>query len=1054
MLDRARPDMGGDVVINSVGYTLWRDPSQPEAGLAWKAVGGTDLLDGAPDRPATEEWPFGWAGGMGETIKIGDSAGYAYSVGWDAHKPGVMRLPSTRTVLTSTKPPADYFTHFWSDKPAGAAVFSTGNFVAGAATFTHGLSVTPKAVIFMVTGHATAADGTIQSGVSFGMGWCDGDANNGGVSYYSANGVGTTDTERSYSSTDSILITDGAGAYHVQGKVTALGTSTCTLSWTQSGDSNEIVQFWAIGGNDVSASVDEMSLDVGTTNPQFLTASTIGFSPQAALCLSANTVASGIYNSGIFSFGVGDNVGNMSTALIDGEIDLSSPSSTNATSYFSALNGIGGMDGAGALAWLSVVSANPAGVYFKVNNSVTSATRQVSVLSLRGLQARVNNTAITTTVSNTQDAESIGFTTESFLVFGQRLETAETLTANASFGMGLVAGTSSVESFSMHDEDAVVLGTTDTDSVFDTTAAMSLLSDAAIIDEATCGDIDMENAGWLTWGTESGNPYLLGYLAMAALGTGEDTTYVYCGNGDTITKMSVSSDLLTITEEQSRSKAGGTFGKPAKFDSVWHIPWGGSVTAEYISTIGAGVDDTYANINGTPTALAFTTQMDGATSKILRAYSTNLVDASATGGASASFDASAFEVGDDSAVITNMEDSGTSVFVGKADGLYWFEQPGIAFPLTHIPRHSHGANTTHGVGLLAVHGTNAAIYNHGSQLFWFDGANLPDNIAPESSLLNSLIDNLTHVPLGGEWMETAQAGNWHYALYRVTETTDVTYLMAFYRAGGRWVFHSYNRIDGIMRGLGVIDIDGVQTLWTTFLSEGYIGFYVIGRDGSPYAARDSIGYGEASTTYLWYGPEVSHDAPITNKQLWRMVIHTRDISSTCPIQLQLIREDGSAQNVGSTITADGQAIRYLTLGTNDTAVRHRPVISMTTTAGYAPTTTDPQVLALADQVYPRPDRSRTFQIIVDTQLRPLGDSYSIDDAKTVRDRLVALTGDAAPVACTDPDGNSIQLKFTEIRELALRTVSNVDNKTVNPDENTDFSLHWTIECTAIERKSA
>jgi len=372
--------------------------------------------------------------------------------------------------------------------------------------------------------------------------------------------------------------------------------------------------------------------------------------------------------------------------------------------------------------------------------------------------------------------------------------------------------------------------------------------------------------------------------------------------------------------------------------------------------------------------------------------------------------------------------------VGKEDNLFAANGASVSWKLTDEVE----VDENHGAGLTAGHGTKAAWYNHGALLFFKDEGVRPRDIGIDSNPQNRRIPNVSYEPYRGEYLEGAKRGNWRYDLYRVTESSVTrTYIIAshFLRDRGLWIRHTYDRFDGVARGMY---IDKKYRLWTGYATGGTYLYYQIGEDGSPDAGRNNIGYGAASTTYYTYGSEMDMELEVTNKQLWQFFVLARDIDANSPIQLVVHRDEGAEENVGATITSAGVTKRYWTNGTNDTATRLRWGVKIATTGSYTPASRDPRVLVLGIRVLPRPDFGGRYKISIDTKEPYRGTDDVPDAAVTIRDALQALEG-GAPVSVTGPAGESLVLRFTDVSDLRVR----------GPDD--DGEVHYVVDMVAEER---
>jgi hypothetical protein len=155
--------------------------------------------------------------------------------------------------------------------------------------------------------------------------------------------------------------------------------------------------------------------------------------------------------------------------------------------------------------------------------------------------------------------------------------------------------------------------------------------------------------------------------------------------------------------------------------------------------------------------------------------------------------------------------------------------------------------------------------------------------------------------------------------------------------------------------------------------------------------------------------------------------------ATVPIQLNVQRDDGASAAVGSAITAatvpasqaNGLARSFWTLNAADTCLRARPIVSVTTTAGYTNTVSNDSELRIVDltvHAHLRPVGARQVNVVINTTDQYSNDVFQEDagmDPKMIRDTLRALER-GAPVTATDPDGNSVAMFVTDVSDADIR----------------------------------
>jgi hypothetical protein len=940
--------------------------------------------------------------------------------------------------VTPTLPLADKPTWFFESEPTGGAVFNVGNFLKPASTngdqsIAHGLpaGIALKALIIWTSGDSS--DGTVTASTSAqkasfgvsdltstgqrGIGWNSNDASSGGAvaSIYGTKAIN--------------LVNYASGSVLITGSVSYSGGSNFTITWAGNGsDSTQLIfHFLAIGGNDVQAKVSGFTF--GSTASTTVTG--VGFQPDLLILGARGGSAVDTRAETLqCSIGVADAAGNeWTTAWRCGDSD--SPHQAESAFFNEACAEV--YYGSSDYVIENLGSMNSDG-YTLNRQAGTQATAGFG-LALRGLQALVGVTQ-KPTASGNHGALSIGFTTQAFFLAGcGKTNVTGNVSADGAIYLGAASSTTAVEASSWIDRHNVA--TTDVNLVADTALAYEILSNTGVeAATATCGSIDMQAANWLSWTDASdGQARYIGFLGLAATAV-SDVSFLYHCQGRHVTKLKVEGSPPVITQIDAQSFSIGAEARyGAIFEGTAHLPLGDSVNAvalqrANISQTGA---DTWTTSGSGFKCRGFAVQQDGPLSKLVRAN----VDGTISLSADASTYAGTVEVGDSSIPITRIADSGTVLLVAKEDNLYRYDPSGVAWAVTAENERS----PNHGVGLAAFHGASAGVYNHGSTLFFWDGFSRPRSVGMDENAFArpEAVTGITHVPVGGTIYESVIRGDYLYYLQRVTESgEDVTYVICAVLRGAQWVRHTAWRLSGTARGLY---IDSSTRLWTSYISAGQIRFWQLGDDGGP-TGYVGNGRGEASTTFTYWGAETDLGAPVTAKRLWQYVVLLRNVDATCPVQLKIQRDGGNAEDVGSPVTTDGVYKAYWSVGGgNNTAIRVRLGWSITTTSGYDPLLSDPQVLVLGIQAYSLHDTAGVYQIIIDTEVPHGQDRASFERAQRVRTRLLQLTEPSTgPVVCKDPDGNTVTFLVRSVSDLLLRgpDVNNVMNYLIQLD-----AVEWT-----------
>jgi hypothetical protein len=497
--------------------------------------------------------------------------------------------------------------------------------------------------------------------------------------------------------------------------------------------------------------------------------------------------------------------------------------------------------------------------------------------------------------------------------------------------------------------------------------------------------------------------------------------FIYALNGQHNTKMSTD-DTPTITVEAQHDfgAAATSGGNPAYFGTqtlgpFWYIPLGRFKTAEVLIATASSGDDTYEEMTaangysgpGSVQAQAFTVSSQGFNSALLRGFNGNKVDVSVDGKTFGSD----FDVGSSAEIIQALIDSGAVIFIGTDSNLHQFDGSGVSFRLTRF--NVADTDLDHGSGMLVPEGSENCLFPHQGVYYW--NGSRPIHVSVDAIPLNRAIPGVTHEPFRVKFTEIVYGSDdWLWATGRVTESGSTkTYVFAMNRRAESSVWHTIDRFDGIAR---LIPIDGAldsnHRLWFADVTGAKYGFLQLGKNGEPDAGRDSLGYGAPSTTYQFYSSRDDWGFPHDLKQLQSIEVKTLNTGATTPVQLKVLRDQGSEESVGTTITDAGVDERFWTLGTNDTAYDTMFLAEVATTAGFS-TDTDWQLLSLVARGKLRPKMTREVTFTVDTSR--LGTLP--DNPESLRTKLEELV-EANPPAVLDPYGNSVNLAVTGVDVLS------------------------------------
>jgi len=461
------------------------------------------------------------------------------------------------------------------------------------------------------------------------------------------------------------------------------------------------------------------------------------------------------------------------------------------------------------------------------------------------------------------------------------------------------------------------------------------------------------------------------------------------------------------------------------------VPSGAFGTAPTANSVFVGDNITKAS---TLQALAMATIQDGATAKIARAYSANLVALAATGPLTGGNWGSGFEVGDTSTGIVEMVDTGVALFVAKGDNLYRFDPTGGSYSIFNLPAGVLPSGQGYGlVGVSAIPSTESAFYWHPTGLHLVMGDRIRavgiDRIPTWHSF-----PNVTRPPFGGVHYDTILVGNsWVYSLYDIiSSAVERTYLVAGKLSKeGDITWHTVDVVESgatgsYWRGLF---LDRAQRLWTSqhdyAASTNTLLYWQLAASGGPVAGPNtSLGYGAASQQHRIFFSETpfyrKNGEPVWDrlKTLRVCKVLARGLGATAPLLCQVMRDGGAIETVPSGdagITAAGYSEKAWVSGTNDTCRLARPVLDITTTAGYTPAAaTDPQILHFEMQAV-----LQNVRFIVDCGMT---EAKGYADAKQIRDNLEKLRG-AAGQTLLDPEGATLTVTITKVRDVKTELVN-------------------------------
>jgi hypothetical protein len=1042
------PELGGDIKLDGTRYALQRViDDKGNLVLNWRVERQVPVQDGEPGQEVTASWPLGFFGAMGETSRIArNSPGYSFATGIDAHIPGIMRFPPTRTTVTPTQAPTDAPTGWIEANPSGSMTVKAFSFTKDTGgnpsgdedTVTHNLSVAPVAIIMWSAGKTS--DGTPSANYRFFYGFTDGTTERA-VGISSEDGVGTPNSGRIFSENTVVFADwDGGGGTPITGTVSDIGTSTFKVTYTDNDANAYIIHGLAIGGPDIQADVTEWALPA-STGDNAVTGTGIN---QADLLIhiTAGTTTTANTATGHMSLGAMDANGNQWALAVEAQSGFG----TSNTARYQITDGcFAGFATLSILDFEAAFRSSDSDGFAMNFSDAPGAANKAATLSLKGVNARVGN--------GNRDADSgadefagTGMTATALFWAGVMNTTSGSVVDGLKLGVGAATSTSDEQSCSISDKNGV--GTTVTDGVDNSENLGTELvfeeldDDGASADTATFASFasDVFNVSWSV-GTAANEMLWI----TVAPPTVSDTRFLYSFQGINSRKMSVNptTGAITLVEEiafNTQTQLSGSIGGAARAGkSVTHftatntsadhvyVGLGKTEDAVKITTVaGAGSADTWAVMDAGTKAQGFTTQNDGITVKLWRGHTGNKLN---TATADDTWTATDSDVGSAEADITALESTrGQGIAIGKEDGLWFADPSGAISERTRMK--SGGGDADNGTGLLAIPLSQAAFFNSRGGLSLMIGTETV-NVGPDTIPMNREIPNITHSPVNGRHYETEMGdtdGHHIYGLYRVSEASvDRTYLFYWVRDGFTMIPRILDRLDFYARGLHLFVHPDTGDRYLFSTGDGDIFHWKIGRDGSPNAGRDNIGYGATgAVTYDIYGPstpfhdESGKEYPHTKKRLRSWTVNAPDLTDTIVVLRYFLDEDSG--NLLGTITSAGVSTKFWTLDTTDECFQLLPLLQLQTGGGYTVANgTDPHMVGMEIRATLEPDLADVYRGAIDTKV-PLAEGQPPPlSAKGIRDAVRALLMDSAqgPITVYNPDGTSFTGSVLHVGDLQV-----------------------------------
>lgn len=163
-----------------------------------------------------------------------------------------------------------------------------------------GVGFQPKAVIFWWNN--LSATGFSDNGARISIGFDDG-TNHIGFGTQAQDNVGTSDTDRVYDNTKSLLLYNLAETLDSAGAIQSMDADGFTINWSSAfGSSGATIHYMAIGGSGISCKVGEWTSSASTGNDAV---TGVGFRPDLVFFFGAGWTTSSSNNSDAWGLSVG-----------------------------------------------------------------------------------------------------------------------------------------------------------------------------------------------------------------------------------------------------------------------------------------------------------------------------------------------------------------------------------------------------------------------------------------------------------------------------------------------------------------------------------------------------------------------------------------------------------------------------------------------------------------------------------------------------------------------------------------------------------------------------
>ncbi|KKL75314.1 hypothetical protein LCGC14_2056130, partial [marine sediment metagenome] len=330
-----------------------------------------------------------------------------------------------------------------------------------------------------------------------------------------------SNTARRYDATCITFVDNDGGTTPPEATLTAIDGTNLGLTWANNGSDAvaHIIHYIVFGGTDISCYVKEWTVSTSSPGEQSVTG--VGFSPDAMLNLTSFLTSIKSDSFAFMGFGGTDGTNDFAHTIVS--VDDSTTTSTYSTaSITSCLN-----------AWQSSYGVSTLQSFDGDGFTMNNTTRWripflVASLCIKGVTVEAGQFTKKTGGGN-QASTGVSITTDAYILASSMKTANGQLQTTAAFALAAASETTESACSAWIDEHGIVAPSTANVQAVDvgTTqqggaeiAFEELATDASENDIGTVGNMDMTQAGWISWdaGADQGNAILISFIGFEATG--------------------------------------------------------------------------------------------------------------------------------------------------------------------------------------------------------------------------------------------------------------------------------------------------------------------------------------------------------------------------------------------------------------------------------------------------------------------------------------------------------------------------------------------------------